>query len=416
MNPELIRKIDKFAGIPACAALTLHRMLRRRVRGETPPDAPVRKVLFIKMTEQGATLLAYRAIEEVVARVGRENAYFWTFEENRAIIDMLNMVPPQNVIGVRSKNPLLFAMDGLRSLQRVRELGIDATIDLEQFTRAPAILAYLTGATRRAGLHRFTSEAPYRGDLLTHRVQYNAYLHTARNYHHIAQALFEACDQAPFLKRPVPDTLGGNLPRFEPGADEVARVRHLLEVAAGGPVARRVVLLNPNASDLLPLRKWPAERFVALGRRLVEAHDDVTVVFTGGPEERDAAEAITRAVASPRAVSMAGRTSLRDLFVLYTLSDVLVTNDSGPAHFASMTDVAIVTLFGPETPLLYGPLGKRSHVVWAQLACSPCVNAFNHRFSPCRDNVCMQAITVEQVYDRVQTCLGATRSAVAGRN
>ena len=53
---------------------------------------------------------------------------------------------------------------------KIRRLGIDATVDMEFFARAPAVLAFLTGARRRVGLHRFTTEGPYRGDLLTHRV------------------------------------------------------------------------------------------------------------------------------------------------------------------------------------------------------------------------------------------------------
>ena len=109
---------------------------------------------------------------------------------------------------------------------------------------------------------------------------------------------------------------------------------------------------------------------------------------------------------------MAGRTSLRDLIVLYTLADVLVTNDSGPGHFASLTEIDAVVLFGPETPALFAPLGGRAHVVWAGLACSPCVSAFNYRLSPCRNNVCMQAITVDQVSGKVREALAA-RSGVS---
>jgi len=59
-------------------------------------------------------------------------------------------------------------------------------------------------------------------------------------------------------------------------------------------------------------------------------------------------------------------------------------------------------LFGPETPTVFGPLGPNTNVVKADIACSPCVNPFNHRFSPCNNNVCMQMITVDQVYELVE--------------
>ncbi len=105
---------------------------------------------------------------------------------------------------------------------------------------------------------------------------------------------------------------------------------------------------------------------------------------------------------SPKAISVAGHTTLRELFVLYTLADVLVTNDSGPGHFASMTKITAVVLFGPETPALFAPLGTGTRIVRRDLACSPCVNAFNHRFSPCNNNLCMQGITVDEVYEVVR--------------
>ena len=84
---------------------------------------------------------------------------------------------------------------------------------------------------------------------------------------------------------------------------------------------------------------------------------------------------------------------------LYNLSEVLITNDSGPAHFAALTPVDVITLFGPETPALFGAPTPRSSPIWLGLACSPCVNAYNNRQSPCHNNLCMQGITVDRVFE-----------------
>ena len=162
-----------------------------------------------------------------------------------------------------------------------------------------------------------------------------------------------------------------------------------------------LMLLNPNAGDLLPLRKWESARYVTLAKRLIGKFPDVFVGMTGSPNETAAIERLVREVGSPRCVSLAGKTTLRQLMVLYTLAKVLVTNDSGPAHFATLTPIHVVTLFGPETPALYAARTPRNIVLWAGLACSPCVNAFNQRQSPCRDNLCMQRITVVEVFAAV---------------
>jgi len=83
--------------------------------------------------------------------------------------------------------------------------------------------------------------------------------------------------------------------------------------------------------------------------------------------------------------------------VLYTLAHVLVTNDSGPGHFASLTPIRSIVMFGPGAPAQYCPIGERSEVLTANLACSPCADVLNHRTSPCTDNQCMQAISVDTV-------------------
>jgi ADP-heptose:LPS heptosyltransferase len=190
------------------------------------------------------------------------------------------------------------------------------------------------------------------------------------------------------------------LPAFRPQEAEVSAMRTLFR-EMGVPRGSRVVLLNANASDLLPLRKWDGRNYVELASRILARFSDVCVGFTGTAEEEPEVGRLVREVGSDRCFCIAGRTTMRELLVAYGLAEVLVTNDSGPAHFAALTDVDVVSLFGPETPLLFGAPGSRSHPLWAGLACSPCVNAFNNRQTACRDNVCMKSITVGQVFAEV---------------
>jgi ADP-heptose:LPS heptosyltransferase len=403
MNPRTIGAIDVWFGKPMCAALT---MVRRTLWFFRPPaKAPctVKKILLIKVIEQGATVLAYRAIARAVEMVGRENVYFLVFEENRFILDLLDVIPPENVLVIRSKKPVTLFWDLVGAVWRARTLGIDAAIDMEFFSRASAIIGYLTGARVRVGLHRFTSEGPYRGDLLTHRHQYNPFVHVAAAYYVLVDSARSDPSQTPMGKVTVP-AIDWSPPRFVPTKEETSRVQATLDRLAGRAVARPIVLLNSNASDLLPLRRWPAESFEELGKRILREHPDVTLAITGGPSEAIPARELAARI-SPGAISTAGETSLRELIVLYSMADVLVTNDSGPGHFATLTDIASIVLFGPETPSLFGPMGKSTEVVRVDLACSPCVNAFNHRFSPCNDPVCMKEITVDMVYDRVRARL-----------
>jgi len=395
-----MRRIDAWAGVAVCLALTALRKLGDLRRAARRRPAEITRILFVKPAEQGATVLAYPAIRWAVRQVGRENVYFLVFEENRLILDVMEIVPPENVITIPTRGLLRLLAGTFRALRRIRRLRIDATVDLEFFARASAALTYLSGAPVRVGLHRFDDAAPYRGDLMTHRFRYDPAVHISQLFESMARAILlspEDLSGATLDAPPVDSTL----PTFAPRPEELAGVKAMLADHVRGRAYSPLVLLNANASDILPVRRWPSERYVELARRLVERSAAVHVAFTGAPNEAEHARRLAAAVASERCFSLAGKTTLRELLVLYCLADVLVTNDSGPAHFASLTPIRSAVLFGPEMPARFGSMSPRSHIFWAHLACSPCVTAYNNRLSRCRDNVCMKRITVDEVLEKV---------------
>jgi ADP-heptose:LPS heptosyltransferase len=386
--------LDRRVGAPLCLLLTL----MRRISGGDRADGPVASILFLKLAEQGSTVLAHEAVRRACERVGRQNVHFLVFEENRFIVDLIGLVPPENVHTVGTGSAWAMMTSGVRVLSAIRRRRFDACIDMEFFARFSAAIAYLTGARRRVGFHVYFGEGPYRGDLMTHRVLYNPHLHTSRTFTSLVLALDAAPAAFPTFGVVPPES--PPLPVFEPGAAEKAEVARMLS-DAGIPPSGRLVVLNANAGDLLPLRKWAQGSYEELARRLIAEFPGLWVGFTGSAEEAPVIEGLARAVGSPRSVCLAGRTTLRQLLVLLGLAEVLVTNDSGPAHFGALTTVDVVALFGPETPLLFSAPGPRNHSLWAGIACSPCVNAFNNRQTACRDNVCMKAISVDQVFDVV---------------
>jgi len=345
-------------------------------------------------------VLASPAIRRAIGMVGRENIYFIVFKENRFILDVMGLVPEENVITIGQKNIFDMAFNALGALRALHRLGIDGAVDLEFFSRSSAALTFLSGARSRAGFHTFFGEGPYRGDLMTHRLLYNPYLHTSQIFEQMVEALARDPEELPTFGV-QPPLLNEELPRFLPGAGEIEAVKTVLKTATGASTDMRLILLNPNASDLIPLRRWPTERYIELARRLLAAYPEIFIAMTGAPDEAARIAEIARGVGSPRCFSTAGKTTLRQLLVLYGLSEVLVTNDSGPAHFAALTPISVVTLFGPETPSLFAASTPRNTPIWKGIACSPCVNAYNNRQSPCRNNFCMQQITIDEVFDAV---------------
>jgi len=392
-----LQRTDRWIGAPLCAILTV---LRRIFESAGPPGpAQVRRILFVKFAEQGSTVLAYPAIRRATEMVGRENVYFVVFEDNRFILDVMEIIPEENVITIPTRSVFGLAAGALRAVLQVRKIGIDAVVDLEFLTRFSAILTFATGAKSRAGFHSFFGDGPYRGDLMTHRLLYNPHLHTSQMF----EAMVEAFTRDPAVLPTLDFIPAANerLPRFEPSVNEIAQINAVLERENPRIGSAPLILLNPNASDLLPLRRWPASRYVELARRLLERYPELFIGLTGAPSEAAPNNELADEVGSDRVIRLAGKTTLRQLLVLYTRSEILVTNDSGPAHFASLTPIRVVTLFGPETPALFAVRSPNATALWAGIACSPCVNAYNNRQSVCRNNLCMQAISVDDVFEEV---------------
>lgn len=401
MQVGSMRILDFWVGVPISVVLTGFRKLGDMF-GRSSDDDP-KRLLIIKLVEQGATVIAAPAIQRAVELVGRENVYFAVFTENRPILDMLDLIPAENVIAIRGDGLFAVATDTLRAIYRLRRSRVDTAVDFEFFSRFSAAFAYLSGATKRVGFHSYAGEAGYRGDLMTHRVAYNIRLHASQTYKMLVDAAAVNASQLPTLGfRPLE---GHEDLDFDPDPDDIESMKSLLSSHFNGELPQRLVLLNANAGDLLPIRRWADSRYIELAKRLLESDSELRIALTGSKDERQGAEALVREVSSDRCVSVAGQTTLTELLALYSLAEVMVTNDSGPAHYASLTPIDVVTLFGPESPDVFGSKSSRSHLIWAGLACSPCVNAFNQRVTKCTNNLCMQGISVDEVYAKVTSVL-----------
>lgn len=396
MKVDTMRAIDYWLGVPLCLLSTvLLAPFRRRSRPE------VNKVLFIELSEMGSAILADSAMRKIRDH-GNCTLYFAIFERNRPSLGLLGTVPESNVFTIRDDNLLRLAVDTFRLLAGIRRENIDTVIDLELFSRFTALLTGFSGAGNRVGFHAFHNEGLYRGGMLTHRVLYNPHIHIAKNFIALVNAALADSRETPYSKTQVPDK-EIQLAKVAPAEAELERMRGKAGAITGGELddgERKLILINANASELLIQRRWPAESYVRLIKKVLSKHPEAIVFLTGSPAEIEEMERIRADVDDPRCYNTAGRFSFDELPLLYSIAHLMVTNDSGPAHFSAVTDLKVFVLFGPETPALYGSLGN-AVPIYKQLACSPCVNASNHRKTSCRNNVCMQLITPDEVYQAI---------------
>lgn len=407
MKINTIRKIDKYFGKTLCFCLTL---LRKTINIflKSKKDKKTKKILFIKLIEQGATVLAHSTIKKAIDKYGLSNVYFFVLTENRPILDILNIVKEQNIIELSNASFSSTFIQTLRCILKIRSFKIDTVIDMESFSRTSAILSYLSGAKKRIGFHRFNSELSYRGDLFTHRVQFNPHLHISISYHLLLETIEQDAQDIPHPKINLKNITYNN-PKFDSKDEEkqnlIEKIKSIYPLQYS-----KIIILNSNASDIIPHRKWPIDHFKTLTHYILSYYSNSIVVFTGLQKEFEKINNVLSPLNNSRTLNMAGMLSLRELIVLYTISDVLVTNDSGPGHFASLTNIHNIVLFGPETPIIFSPLSPNTHIIHTDLACSPCVNPFNHRFSPCTNNICMNRISPEHVFDKIKSILSQASS------
>jgi len=404
LNPDRLRSLDYWLGVPICFALTiLARIASAFSSRQTSPVTP-RHVLFIELAEMGSTVIACPAVHRLRSAYPDCQVFFLLFKHIDASVKLLNLVPDTNVMTIDVSSPRTVVRDTLKFMREARRRQIDTVINLEAFARFSTILSYASGARWRVGFHAFTERGLYTGDLLTHKVIYNPHIHTWRSFVTLVQALEAPTTELPLGKFPVSGPEECVVPRIPSDPAARQRLQSLLAARCPDVDGKRLIAINPNASKLISIRKWPLEGYAALVARLLEDPRNVCVI-TGLASEKEDALFIVDRVKSGRLIDLTGQTSLRELIDLYHLASVLVTNDSGPAHFAAVTDIHVVVFFGPETPELYKPLTDRCTVMYSGYACSPCVSAFNQRRSICTHNRCLTHIEVDEVYAAVAQVL-----------
>ena len=143
-----------------------------------------------------------------------------------------------------------------------------------------------------------------------------------------------------------------------------------------------------------PTKMWTEAGFTELARTLTKRGEKV--IFVGSPAERELCE---RLAAATDCESLAGKTSIPELIELFRSGKILVSNDSGAMHAASVAGLATVAMFGP-TVLEFGfrPWQSRSAVVQLDLNCRPCA-AHGGRRCPIGTHACMRDLPAERVLE-----------------
>jgi ADP-heptose:LPS heptosyltransferase len=397
MNVDFQRSVDRYIGAIICRLLSWV----YRLRGTPDIPSEPRKILVVLISEMGSLVLAYPMFRRLQQTYPEAELFALMFAKNREVLDIMGVTAPSNVLTIRDTSLFRLLADIVTVLRTMRRLKVDVVIDCELFSRISSIFSFLSGAPVRVGFHAHTQEGLYRGSYINRPVMYNPYNHIAKQFLTLAAAI--ESDAVPTSKIAI-DFQGLAAPRLAFSGEEIARMHERLYKDFPETRDKRLVLMYPGGG-ILPIRAWPLENFSWVAQKL--AGEGYAVAIVGLAGDRHLARTIQRDIREGCCIDLTGYTrSLRELMLIFQFAALLITNDGGPGQFAAMTPMPAIIFYGPETPVLYGPLDEKAHIFFDPLPCTPCLSAYNHRKSPCDgNNMCLKQILRETVLARAQAIL-----------
>lgn len=333
------------------------------------PDS-IGRILILRWSALGDVVIATAAMEDVRrAFPGAE-------------ID-LNTMPPWDALFAHDPRfrrvlaPDLRGREGglkgtLRWVRTMRARHYDLVVDLQSNDRSRMLIALLAlagpGPRYRLGLR---PGIPY--NIGPTDVRLPAHIHD------VTRSALKAAGIPAVADRPV----------LHPSPAHEAHARELMD--AHGLKDGAYTLFLPGSQAAGHLKRWGAERYAELGRRL-HAGGLEKVVLVGGPDEVDECARIEKAVGADWLVNLCGRTAILDIVPLARGARFVVGNDTGTGHVAAAAGRPMTIVCGPTDPARVRPVGTRIETLQADLDCINC-----YCKAPCDHHSCMKLITPEMV-------------------
>lgn len=390
---------DRYIGSFVCFIFSFFNLFRR-----TPKDRTIKKILVIELFEMGASLMAYPSLRYIKKALPLAEIYVLCLDNVREAWLIPGTLPLQNVFGIDNSSFWCLGWSTLKQTRALSKQNIDLIIDFELFTRISAIISFLVRAKFKAGFYRYKFEGLYRGTFYDVKCAFNQNMHIARNFLaltksavHLSRKYYNYDGPIPVEEIVVPTYRS----RLDVAMIMKKKIRDLFPEYTDQPI----ILVAPTVGYDLPSRDYPKDQYVEVIKSLLTLHKSGLVLLVGTSSHGPIAEYIHEHVNSDRCINFRHNTStLAELMELFLLSDLLISNDSGSPHFASMTPLKCLVLFGPETPYMYGPLGN-SVCMYEFFHSSPSYMPYTHKNPATNETDALKIIHPDTVVKMAETLL-----------
>jgi asparagine synthase (glutamine-hydrolysing) len=336
-----------------------------------------RKILLVNMAGLGDIIMMTPALRAIRAAYPDAAVELLTIDRSADLAAGLPGVDKVHSVPIRSRfaSPVaLFKF--LRTLLALRAEKFDALVNFSLVSSWPGLLkARLINSLVKPGL--------YSGRALAGLGAVGKFTSFEEEIEEKSEVLLTAGLLSPLGVEPRDLEI-----KYEPGLEEKRKVS--ADLAARGLSGSPVIGLNPGA--FRPSRRWPLDKWKALIGLILSDHPEALIIVTGSPSEKAMAEELK---VSDRVFVAAGLYSVRENAALYALTEVFITNDTGPMHMAAAVGAKTVCIFGPGDHWRFAPSvpGSRTRMIRKDTpGCEvPCYR------SNCPTPACLTSITPEEV-------------------
>ena len=381
MNLKFIRIIDRYIGIPLCYVLHWINALYQ-LNKKKDDKKQVDKILMIKFWGIGNLVMLLPTIKAIREHYPNAQLDMFTLLQNQQVFYRNSFI--DHTFFLSNKSLLLFVSTFLKAVFQLRRERYDKILDFEQFAKISSVFALLIQGRERIG---FDTPGQGRGIAYTRKVAYLDFTHMVETFFRIAKgAGLNKADLSP-LKLHIEEDERKRVALFFQEND-IRKNDFLVGVHIG------------SGDNMMAQRRWKIEKFAILADMLIDKYK-LTIIFTGAGKDESKLVGKTLSLMKNRSINAVDRLSLKELAFLIEQCLFFISNDTAPVHIASAMGTPVVAFFGPNTPYLYGPRGKNDLVFYRDLFCSPCITNYNAKIHKCDYSKCIEAITVEEVFDGI---------------
>lgn len=294
----------------------------------------IQSVIFLKTAAIGDTIILSAIIAQLAKLYPEVKITLAVGSSNLEIAKMIPGV--EQVLHLPMKNPL-------KSIQILNQKKPDAIIDFDSWPRINAILCFMSGAKFRIG---FKTDGQNRHWVYHQTQEHSDQIHEVQNYSNLAKTIFPKITP-PYLARIETNVGSGANPKSETKLNHSRIIFHL---CAGGSLAKE--------------KSWPLDRWTQLALQIVKPNDEL--LLTGTKENQEVITLLSKNIKAKSAeikVTEAIGLSLTNLSQLIASTKLVVSIDTGIAHFAAALNIPTVVLYGPTNPARWGALGENVTVI-----------------------------------------------------